>query len=105
MTFEISGCVREAETGCGVPGVIVSAFHRDRVYDDLLAEVMSDTTGTFRLECEKGAFRDLFEKTPDLYLTVKTPSGRVLYTTKEATRFNASARKAGAAWRHSRFDS
>ncbi|UCC29860.1 MAG: hypothetical protein JSU86_16845 [Phycisphaerales bacterium] len=93
MTFEISGCVREAETGCGVPGVIVSAFDRDRVYDDLLGEVMSDATGAFRLEYEEGAFRDLFEKTPDLYLTVKTPSGRVLYTTKETTRFNATARE------------
>lgn len=93
MTFEVSGCVREAETGFGVPGVIVSAFDRDRVYDDLLGEVMSDRTGTFRLEYEEDAFRDLFEKTPDLYLTVKTPSGRVLYTTKETTRFSATARE------------
>ncbi len=62
MTFEISGCVREAETGRGVPGVIVSAFDQDRTYDDLLGEVMSDAVGAFRLTYEEGAFRDLFER-------------------------------------------
>ncbi len=91
MTFEISGCVREAETGRGVPGVIVSAFDQDRTYDDLLGEVMSDAVGAFRLTYEEGAFRDLFERRPDLYLTVKTLPGRVLYTTRETTRFNATA--------------
>ncbi len=52
---------------------------------------MSDAVGAFCLTYEESAFRDLFERKPDLYLTVKTLPGRALYTTREATRFNATA--------------
>ena len=37
-----------------------------------------------------GDFKDLFEKKPDIYLTVKNVSDTELYTTEGATRFNAT---------------
>ena len=90
MKFEISGQVQEAESGRGVPGVIVSAFDKDRRFDDLLGEVISDADGRFQMEYDEGKFRDLFEKRPDIYLTASTVSGDMLYTTEDATRFNAT---------------
>ncbi|UCE19729.1 MAG: hypothetical protein JSV84_05125 [Gemmatimonadota bacterium] len=90
MKFEITGQVEEAESGRGVPGVVVSAFDKDLLFDDLLGEAMTDAQGKFRLEYAEGEFRDLFEKRPDIYLTVKTVSGRTLSTTEKATRFNAT---------------
>ena len=90
MKFEISGRVQEAESGRGVPGVVVRAFDKDRFFDDLLGEVMSDAGGRFHVEYDESDFRDLFERAPDIYLTVKTVSGRALYTTEGATRFNAT---------------
>ena len=62
MKFEISGQVQEAESGRGVPGVIVSAFDKDRRFDDLLGEVISDADGRFQMEYDEEKFRDLFEK-------------------------------------------
>ncbi len=89
MKFEITGRVQESESGRGVPGIIISAFDKDRHFDDLLGEVMSDADGNFFMEYDEKKFKDLFEKAPDIYLTVKTLSGRVLFTTEGATRFKA----------------
>ena len=93
MKYEISGRVEEAESGRGVPGVIVRAFDKDLLFDDLLGEIMSSADGIFRVEYDETKFKDLFEKAPDIYLTVKTVSGKVLYTTGQATRFNATPRE------------
>ena len=54
MKFQISGRVQEAESGLGVPGVIVSAFDKDLVFDDLLGKVMSDAEGRFHVEYNDG---------------------------------------------------
>jgi len=93
VKYEISGRVEEAESGRGVPGVIVRAFDKDLLFDDFLGEVMSDAHGIFRVEYNETRFKDLFEKAPDIYLAVKTVSGIMLHTTKQATRFNASPRE------------
>ncbi|MBD3185142.1 hypothetical protein GF312_22875, partial [Candidatus Poribacteria bacterium] len=90
MNFEISGQVQEAESGQKVPGVIVSAFDKDHRFDDLLGEVISNADGKFRIIYDEKKFKDLFEKKPDIYITVKTVSSKAIYTTEEATRFNAS---------------
>lgn len=90
MDFKISGQVQEAESGQGVPGVIVSAFDKDHRFDDLLGEVMSNADGNFQITYNDRKFRDLFEKKPDIYLTVKTVSGNVIHTTRGSVRFDAS---------------
>ena len=59
MMSKISGQVQEAESGRGVPGVIVRAFDKDRFFDDLLGEVMTDAEGGFQLiDDEIDAFED-----------------------------------------------
>lgn len=89
MRYEIFGRVSELESKTGVPGVIISAFDKDFMMDDLLGEVMTDPQGEFRIEYDENRFKVLFEKSPDIYLNVKTPSGRSLMTTEGSVRFNA----------------
>lgn len=89
MKFEISGTVKEKETGARIPGLVVAAFDKDRFWDDRLGEVLSDSVGQFHFVYDEKAFRDLFERAPDIYLTVKTPGGKLLHTTKDSVRFDA----------------
>lgn len=93
MKYVISGRVQEAESKQGVPGLVVSAFDKDMKYDDLLGEVMTGTDGSFQIEYDQSRFASLFEGAPDIYLTVKTPSGSTLQTTDGAVRFNAQPRE------------
>jgi hypothetical protein len=81
MMSKISGQVQEAESGRGVPGVIVRAFDKDRFFDDLLGEVMTDAEGEFHLMYDESKFREFFDTAPDIFLTVKTVSGKMLFTT------------------------
>ena len=91
MKYEILGRIVETETQNGVPGVTVSAFDKDLIFDDMLGEVITDPDGAFRIEYEERAFSRLFESVPDIYVTVKTSSGEVLFTTADSVRFNATS--------------
>jgi len=91
MMSKITGQVLEAESGRGVPGVIVRAFDKDRFFDDLLGEVMTDAGGEFQLMYDESKFREFFDTAPDIFLTVKTVSGRMLFTTEGSIRFNAAS--------------
>ena len=93
MNYEIFGRVVEAETKRGVSGVAVSAFDRDPLFDDPLGEVLCDADGRFRIVYDERSFRDLFEKAPDVYVMVKTLDGKVLYSSRDATRNDASVRE------------
>jgi hypothetical protein len=88
MQYVISGRVAD-ERAQGVPGLFVSAFDKDLLFDEALGQVMTDAGGNFLITYEQGKFAALFEGAPDIYLTVKTPSGMALYTTDSAVRFNA----------------
>lgn len=93
MKYEITGRVREAESQEGVPGLVVSVFDKDMMFDDLLGEVTSDAGGHFRFEYDQAGLASLFADAPDIYVTVKTPSGQALHTTGGAVRFNAQPRE------------
>lgn len=93
MKYEITGRVREAESREGVPGLVVSVFDKDMMFDDLLGEATSDAGGHFRLEYDQQSLASLFSAGPDIYVTVKTPSGQPLHTTGGAVRFNARPRE------------
>jgi hypothetical protein len=93
MIYEITGRIVETETKQGVPGLIVSAFDKDMVYDDLLGDTMSDPNGNFSIKYDQSKLNSLFEAAPDIYVTVKTPSGTVLHTTNGSVRFNAQPRE------------
>jgi hypothetical protein len=68
MMSKITGQVLEAESGRGVPGVIVRAFDKDRFFDDLLGEVMTDAGGEFQLMYDESKFREFFDTAPDIFL-------------------------------------
>jgi hypothetical protein len=91
MNREIVGRVIERESGAGVEGVVVLAFDKDWVFDDPLGEVRTGPGGAFRLVYADKAFRGVLDAAPDIYLVVRTDSGRPLIDTKNAVRANAGA--------------
>jgi len=93
MNYEILGRVVEAQSGKGVPGVVVAAYDKDLVFDDFLGEVLSTVTGDFRIVYDETRFSSPFDRKPDLYLRVKTLAGQELLNTKASARKNASARE------------
>ena len=91
MSYQITGSVVEAESGRGVAGAIVAAFDRDRFFDDPLGETLTDRSGQFRIVYDRSQFRGLLEGEPDLYVRVRSPDGAELASTRDSTRFEASA--------------
>ena len=89
--FRIVGKVRGAETGAPMPGLRVRAFDRDLVFDDHVGDAVTNQDGEFFLEFTEEAFRDVWEKRPDLYLRVLDADGtKVLASTERHVRWNAS---------------
>ena len=93
MNYEILGRVVEAQSGKGVPGVVVAAYDKDLVFDDFLGEVLSTVTGDFHIVYDQSRFSSPFDRKPDLYLRVKTLAGQELLNTKAEARKNASPRE------------
>ena len=50
MFFKITGLVREKESFSGISNVIVSAFDKDLLFDDLLGQAVTDESGHFQLD-------------------------------------------------------
>jgi hypothetical protein len=90
MDYEVFGRVVEANSGRGVPGVVISAYDKDPVFDDYLGEALSTLSGDFRIVYSEARFKSLFDRKPDIYVRVKTLAGQELLDTKGATRFDAS---------------
>lgn len=89
LTFKIRGRVAEAETGLGVQGLLVKAYDKDLLFDDLMGTCPSREHGRFEIVSEAEDFRDLLEVKPDIYLRVLDPDGTELFTTLAAVRWNA----------------
>ena len=91
MNYEIFGRVVEAQSGKGIPGVVIAAYDKDPVFDDFLGEVLSTVTGDFHIVYDESKFSSPFDRKPDIYVKVKTLAGQELLNTKDGTRKNASA--------------
>ena len=90
ITFKITGTVKVAETGVGLPGLLVKAYDKDILFDDLLGSAITGTGGGFGIVSEMKDFRDFFDVKPDIYLKVYTSDGtKEIYATKEGIRWNA----------------
>jgi len=92
--FRIQGIVREKESRCGIGKLLVKAYDRDLLYDDLLGSAITRTDGSFEIISEAEDFRDFFDRQPDIYLKIYvTGSGgsapRDIYSTENAVRWNA----------------
>jgi plastocyanin len=93
-TFVITGIVREKESKIGLPGLIVRAYDKDLLYDDLMGEDRTSCDGSFRIVSEAEDFRDFFDKRPDIYLRIMVPghggsAPREVFNTAHAVRWNA----------------
>jgi hypothetical protein len=90
ITFTLRGFVRESESGIGVGGLLVKAYDRDLLFDDLLGTAGTAPDGSFEIITSADDFRDFFERRPDLYLRVFSHDGATeLASTEDAVRWNA----------------
>jgi hypothetical protein len=59
--------------------------------DDYLGSATTDGEGRYEVRFTAEAFRDLFERHPDLFVRVYDAAGRELGSTQDAVRWNAGA--------------
>jgi hypothetical protein len=89
--FRVHGTIEEEETGRPLADLIVRAFDRDLIFDDIVGFATTDADGRFEIRFNRQAFRDVRESQPDLYLRVYDRSGiREIHQTTDAIRWNAS---------------
>ena len=72
-----------------MPGLRVSVFDKDLLFDDRLGETVTDSDGEFHVLYHQNDFKDLIERQPDLYIKVMNKTGRVLFTTEKAIRWQS----------------
>jgi hypothetical protein len=88
--FWVSGVVLEQESGRALSDLVVRAYDKDLVFDDVLGFATTDADGAFRITFSSDEFQDWFEKRPDLYLRVFDREGvRELHSTRKQLRKNA----------------
>lgn len=92
--FVITGVVREKESKRGIPGLIVHAYDKDVLHDDLMGEDRTSCDGSFRITSKAGKFQDFFDTRPDIYLRIMVPDRhgalpREIFTTAHAVQWNA----------------
>jgi hypothetical protein len=87
QVWVVRGTVRDADGP--VEGLMVSAFDRDRQYDDKLGAALTNAEGEFEITFRKQDFREGREPGPDLYLTIVDSKGNVLYSSEDAIRPDA----------------
>lgn len=84
-----SGYVTDKQ-GNGIPGLTVSLYDKDLVFDDYLGTRKTIDKGYFEFIYRKESFKNLFDSSPDIYLKVFDASGKkTLYSTKKAVKCNA----------------
>jgi predicted flap endonuclease-1-like 5' DNA nuclease len=93
--YKIWGKVLEKESGNGVPNITVEAYDKDLRYDDALGKDVTDKRGRFLIKYSEEDFRDLyiFDRKPDLYLTLYDWMGTRIKSTKDRIRYKASEKE------------
>lgn len=93
--YQIWGKVIEKESGKGIANITVKAYDKDLRYDDSLGESITDKNGRFVINYSEKDFRDLyiFDRKPDLYLTIFDWLGTRIKSTKNKIRYNAKPRE------------
>lgn len=79
------------EENKGVKGLTISLYDKELLFEDVLGTTLTDEIGNFEFIYRTEAFKDLFDKKPDIYLKVLDSSGKVIYTSKDARRPNAGS--------------
>jgi len=92
LEYRIRGIVYEQESRRPLPNLLVRAYDRDLLFDDLLGDATSDKSGRFEFRYTERDFKELFERGPDVYFRIYDPSSkRAIHTTADSVRWNAGA--------------
>lgn len=86
-TYTVKGTVKK--NNIGILDLHVEVYDNDRVKDDFLGIGVTDSTGTFRVSFDSSKFKDVFERSPDLYFVV-IDYGLELLNTRERTIYDAT---------------
>lgn len=90
IRFTITGIIRVAESGIGIPDLFVKAYDKDLMFDDLLGTAITGRGGSFEIICEAADFREFFELRPDLYLRIfRSDRMTEIWSSEDAIRWNA----------------
>ncbi|MCG8575044.1 MAG: hypothetical protein MI810_09195 [Flavobacteriales bacterium] len=85
--FQLSGVVLDHGTGKPLGGVLVKAYDRDLIYDDLVGTCVTDEKGSFKINFNAKDFQEAFDKNPDIYLNIYTRDGKeMLHTSAETVK-------------------
>lgn len=69
--YRIFGCTINKNTGKGIEGLLVEAWDKDLICDDLVGRTLTDEQGNFQMEFDDSYFKDLFiDQDPDLFFRV-----------------------------------
>jgi hypothetical protein len=100
MKMRVLGIVREKESGEPVAGLIVHAYDKDLISDDLLGKAQTGSDGKFLIEYDSEDFKDGLDRNPDIYVEVflgvhikdkKKGKVKPIYSTKKSVRHGASS--------------
>jgi len=90
LEFRVTGNVVERESRRPLPDLIVRAYDKDLLFDDLLGDATTDAAGRFEIRYAGSDFQELFERRPDIYFKILDAAGRqVLHTTSDSVRWDA----------------
>jgi hypothetical protein len=90
LEFRVTGIVRVRETCRPLPGLIIRAYDKDLLYDDLLGDTTTDASGRFEIRYAGSDFRELFERHPDIYFKILDIKGeQVIHSTADSVRWDA----------------
>jgi carotenoid cleavage dioxygenase len=100
MKMRVLGIVKEKESGNPVPGLVVFAYDKDVLRNDLLGKTKTDSDGKFSIEYDSTDFKEPLERNPDIFVEVyrakdikASKKGRIkpIYTTRRNIRYRASS--------------
>ncbi len=90
LEFKISGVIRELGSGRPLAELLVRAYDKDLIYDDLLGNAVTDNAGRFEMKYTGKDFKELFDNSPDIYLKIMDKDGsRVIYSNADSVRWDA----------------
>lgn len=90
IVFIINGVVREMESRIPLPGLLIKAFDKDLVFDDVLGSAFTNQRGEFEILTELEEFREFFDSRPDIYFKAYRGDGRrLVHTTEDAVHWGA----------------
>lgn len=80
--FRLYGKTREAESGRGIPDLIIEVKDADLFIDELIATTKSGRNGSFTIDFPPPHPTSAYRDKPDIYLNVKLPNGKLIASTR-----------------------